>query len=288
MQSSVQLVSGPLRCELCAALGASVAGLWHDDVPVLRSTASGQSTDVRQSGCYPLVPYSNRIADALLSWHGALHPLARNFAPEPHAIHGVGWQRPWELREAGASFARMALEHRPDAHWPFAFSCEQAFRLTPGALEVTLRATNRAEHAAPIGLGWHPFFVKRPGSQIRFAATGRWEMGADKLPTVRRDDAGLAQCCDRLDVDHCFDGWDGIVELRDAQMALRLHANLDRLVVYTNARQDFIAIEPVSHVNNALTMARGDARRLAELGVRCLQPGESWSARMRIETGSTP
>ena len=46
--------------------------------------------------------------------------------------------------------------------------------------------------------------------------------------------------------------------------------------------RDFIAIEPVSHVNNAMNLVDGGADP-AELGLAILQPGESTSARMAIE-----
>ena len=33
--------------------------------------------------------------------------------------------------------------------------------------------TNQSEVPMPAGLGWHPYFAKRPGSHLRFAADGR-------------------------------------------------------------------------------------------------------------------
>jgi aldose 1-epimerase len=274
-----------MRCEVAAQLGAAIAGLWRGEQPVLRSTPAAELSQVRLSGCYPLVPFSNRVAHATLLWNGTSHPLVANFSPEPHAIHGVAWMRPWEVLEADDAFALLSFEHRADTSWPFAFDCSQAFRLTSDALEVTLSATNQSNQLAPFGLGWHPFFVKRPGSRLRFQAGGRWEMGADKLPTQRRENPGLDVACDTLDIDHCFDGWHGELVLQDPQMTVRLGASLDHLVVFTNANCDFVAIEPVSHVNNAVNMAGADAARLQQLGVRVLQSGESMSATMRIATG---
>lgn len=276
-----------MRCELSAQLGASIAGLWRGEVPVLRSTPGAALTGVRLAGCYPLVPFSNRVGHATLQWNGTSHPLVRNFAPEPHAIHGVGWQRPWQLLECSSDFALMSFEHRPDAHWPFAFDCSQAFRLGPDALELTLSGTNQSDLPAPFGLGWHPYFAKRSDSHVQFRAGGRWEMGDDKLPTHRTASAGLDVDCATLAVDHCFDDWHGEVLLRDASLAVRITSSLDRLVVFTHPGCDFVAIEPVSHVNNAVNMAQADALRLHQLGVRILQPGETLSASMRIETGLT-
>jgi len=283
MTHTLRLVSGDLRCEIVPALGAAIAGLWRGDIPVLRSTAGVRLAGVREAGCYPLVPFSNRIGHASLVWNGTSHPLVRNFLPEPHAIHGVGWQRSWAVMEAQAHFALLAFEHLPDASWPFAFDCSQAFRLGPDALEISLSVTNQSWQAAPFGLGWHPYFVKRAHSHVRFDATGRWEMGDDKLPTHCAPSHGLDTDCAALDVDHCFEGWRGDVELRDPVLRTRLSSSLRRLVVFTRPVRDFVAIEPVSHVNNALNMAgEGAAPSLQDLGVERLQPGESMSASMRI------
>ena len=54
---------------------------------------------------------------------------------------------------------------------------------------------------------------------------------------------------------------------------------------FTHDSRDFVAVEPVSHVNNAVNMAGADPLELRRLGVRVLQPGESLNATMRIETG---
>ncbi|HWI82166.1 aldose 1-epimerase [Ramlibacter sp.] len=278
----IRLQAGALACEIEPRLGGCIAGLWLGELPVLRSTPAAQLTSSRQAGSYPLVPFSNRIGGARLQWQGTQHPLVRNNGAEPHAIHGVGWQRPWAVLESDAQSALLAYEHRPDSAWPFAFDSSQTMQLRDGALSLTLSVTNQSRQPAPAGLGWHPYFVKRPGSRIRFEATGRWEMSADKLPTERRADAGLDADCASLEVDHCFDGWSGIAQLRDPLLRVTLTSSLRRLVVFTNGAREFVAIEPVSHVNNAMNLvaAGADAQ---QLGLVILQPGESCSAQMTIE-----
>ena len=278
----LELRAGRLRCELMPELGGCIAGLWLDGQPVLRSTPGAQLASARQAGSYPLVPFSNRIGHASLVWEGTQHPLVRNNGDEPHAIHGVGWQRPWSVLDSDSASAMLSYEHRPDASWPFAFDCSHTLRLTPGGLEMTLALTNQSDRAAPAGLGWHPTFVKRAGSRIAFDATGRWDMGPDKLPTVRQPAQGLGADCATLNIDHCFDGWNGIVRLRDARMHVCVRSQLTRLVVFTTPLREDIAIEPVSHVNNAVHLfARGAPAE--DLGLRILQPGETMVAQMGIE-----
>jgi aldose 1-epimerase len=278
----IELRAGSLRCELLPQLGGAVAGFWRDGEPVLRSTPAAQLQSARLAGSYPLVPFSNRIGRANLEWQGTQHPLVRNNGDEPHAIHGVGWQREWAVLDNDETSALLAYEHRPDPSWPFAFDCSQTFRLSPEGLQMTLAMTNQSGQPAPAGLGWHPYFTKRPGSRIRFAATGRWEMGPDKLPTQRQPVSGLDADAGTLDVDHCFDGWNGVAELRDDVLVVRVRSELTRLVVFTHATRPFVAIEPVSHVNNAVHLfAAGVPAQ--ELGLRVLHPGESMMAQMTVE-----
>lgn len=278
----LRLQAGPLVCELEPRLGGCIAGLWLGGVPVLRSTAASELASARQSGSYPLVPFSNRIAQASLQWQGTQHPLVLNNAPAPHAIHGVGWQRPWAVLDSEEHYALLSYEHRADPGWPFAFDSSQTFRITADSLELTLSLTNQSREAAPAGLGWRPFFVKRPHSRIAFEASGRWEMGTDKLPTKRVAANGMDADCALLEVDHCFDGWTGTAQLRDELLNVRLSSNLSRLVVFASSTRDSIAIEPVSHVNDAVSLVHAGADA-GELGLAVLQPGESISAQMTIE-----
>jgi aldose 1-epimerase len=283
----IELTSGDLRCEITPGLGGAIAGLWLGNTPVLRSTPAQHLHTVRKAGSYPLVPFSNRVGHAQLHWNGTDHPLVQTTADEPHAIHGVGWLRPWAVLESGPQFALLSYEHQPDAHWPFAFDASQAFKLTGHELALTLSITNQSAHAAPVGLGWHPYFVKRPNSHVSFEATGRWEMNADKLPTHRLPSSGLHAECEFLDVDHCYDGWAGMAHLRDDVLHTRISANLSRLVVFTNATRDFVALEPVSHVNNAINLMKNNDTSAQDMGVCVLPPGQSLSAEMRINVART-
>lgn len=280
MHCMVELQAGALLCRIEPQLGGCVTALSLGGEPVLRVPPAPLAS-ARQASSYPLVPFSNRIGHATLEWQGTLYPLVRNNGEEAHAIHGIGWQRPWEVLEATREFAMLSFEHRGDATWPFAFDASQTFRISPQALEFTLSMTNQSGGSAPAGVGWHPFFVKRAHAHLAFRASGRWETGGDKLPTQRSASKGLDADCERLDVDHCFDGWDGVAVLRDERFEIRVESNLSRLVVFTNPARGHVAIEPVSHVNNAVALARQGIDP-DQLGLVTLAPGESQSAQMTI------
>ncbi|APW41291.1 aldose 1-epimerase [Rhodoferax saidenbachensis] len=283
MQNDLTLRSNELWCEIKPELGGCIAGLWLGDVPVLRSTRAQDLHSVRQSGSYPLVPFSNRIGHGQLQWAGTSHPLVKNFEPEAHAIHGIGWERPWEVLESSAQFAMLSFEHKADTAWPFDFDSSQVFKISDNALEMTLSITNQSQVSAPVGLGWHPYFAKHPGSRVAFAATGRWEMGTDKLPTHHAAHTGLDNDCATLTVDHCFDGWNGTLRLEDSVLRTEVTSALSRIVVFTTPERDNIAIEPVSHINNALNLMAQTSASAESLGVVILQPGDTYSCAMRIQ-----
>lgn len=287
MTSTLTLRHGDLLCDLKPELGGSIAGLWLGSEQVLRSVPGAQMQSVRQSASYPLVPFSNRIGHGQLQWAGTSHPLVKNFDPEPHAIHGIGWERPWAVLELSDAFALLSFEHKADASWPFDFDASQAFKLDAGALEMSISITNQSQVAAPVGLGWHPYFAKRADTHVQFSATGRWEMGTDKLPTHRATHSGLDQATADLTVDHCFDGWGGELTLKDSVLSVRVSSALRHLVVFTTPQRDNIAVEPVSHVNNALNLMAQTGAKADDLGVVILQPGQTYSCEMRIDVERT-
>jgi aldose 1-epimerase len=65
-------------------------------------------------------------------------------------------------------------------------------------------------------------------------------------------------------------------------LQVHVQSSMRRLVVFTNPTRDTVAIEPVSHVNNALHLVREGVADAQTLGLVVLPPGESMSATMDI------
>jgi aldose 1-epimerase len=279
--SIIELRAGELRLALRADLGGSIAGLWLGGVPVLRSTEPAALESARLSGCYPLAPYSNRLGYRRFRWMGEDYTTQPNFDDNPHSVHGVAWLRPWRVESQREHDAVLVLEHPGDADWPFAFSLRQAFALTPHALNVGLAITNRTPKAVPVGLGWHPYFVKRPRSRLHVELTDRWESDpTTQLPTRRVPQPGIDGDVAHLDFDHCFEGWKGAARLRDEVLSVRVTSSLPYLVVFTPQTKPYYCVEPVSHVSNAIHMADPAAH-----GLRTLAPGAHFEAWMKLEVG---
>src|SRR3954454_4697944 len=148
MSATLELACADARVVLAPGIGGAIAAFRCGGVDVLRPSAAAAlaAGDVRGLACYPLVPYSNRIADAILHFAGQRYVLARNFGDHPHAIHGVGWQRPWTVVDAAPDRAMLGFAHRPDtddarAAWPCPFDATHAMHVTGNGNATTLFAT---------------------------------------------------------------------------------------------------------------------------------------------------
>jgi aldose 1-epimerase len=275
---SFELRAAALRLALRPDLGGCIAGLWHRDTPVLRSVEPAALAASRPSGCYPLVPYSNRLGHRHFRWKGREYTTLPNFEDNPHSLHGVGWLRTWEIVASSAVEVVLRYRHVADGDWPFAFEASQYFTLTPQAMRVQMVFTNTADITQPVGLGWHPYFPKRARSRLHIELSERWDLDATLLPVRKVAQPGIDSDVAHLNFDNCFDGWKGPARIRDEKFSLQLSSSLDRLVVFTPQDRDYFCVEPVSHVSNAIHMAEP-----AAFGLRSVAPGETVDAWMNLD-----
>jgi aldose 1-epimerase len=273
-----ELRAGALRLAVRPDLGGAVAGLWHGETPILRSTEPGKLASARAAAMFPLVPYSNRLGYRRFRWRGRDHTTRANVADSPHSLHGVGWQRPWRIVSSSALELVLELRHPGDADWPFAFTARQYLGLDAASFSARLHVANDAEIEQPVGLGWHPYFVRRPRSRMHVEVSHRWDSDATLLPTRKVAQHGIDSDLSHLAFDHCFEGWRGPARIRDERFSLQLASSLTRLVVYTPPEREYFCIEPVSHVTNAIHMADPAAH-----GVVALAPGEAIDAWLRLD-----
>ena len=304
MSDALALAAGTARVELAPAAGGAIVRFTFGGADVLRPTpaAALAAGDVRGHACYPLIPYSNRIADARLAFGGRVHALCRNFGDHPHSLHGVGWQRRWNLVARETSAALLAVEHAAPAGdtsaWPWPFRATQAISLAADAegatLTLKLTLTNTGGAPFPFGLGFHPFFPKTAASELGFSAAALWETDPTCLPT-RRVPVADARCFDPahalggIVLDNVYAGWDGTATLRDPVHRLLVTMTADRaatfLVVFVPQDGDCLAVEPVTHMTDAFNRAvLGESGT----GTRILGGGAAFSCTMRLFVRALP
>lgn len=302
------LSAGDARLILCPELGGSVGGwMWHG-VDIFRHTPDealhGNSS--RVLSCFPLIPFSNRIAWGRFSFGGETFQLDRNFGDHPHTIHGNAWQRAWTVdhstREGhptdahAGSDAQLSLVHDPatdtGSHWPYRYQAGLHYTLQPDGLVVTISFKNTDERAQPVGLGLHPYQPRTPRTEIQFQAASVWHTGADSLPDQRLPveghwsfDPGHAITPPPLD--NCYAAWTGRAEITRPEHGVRVVISGDdifrHLVVYTPAGKPYFAVEPASNMTDAVN--RMDT--VPDHGLRVLTSGESLVRQVRFTVSAT-
>lgn len=245
---------------LLPALGGSVGSLRWRGHDILRPTPP-DARDPLQTASFPLVPYANRIANRRFDFGGRQWALPANFGAHPHSLHGVGWQRPWEIAHADEDSITLTLEHPGGSGWPWPFRAEQHFGLGAEGLSMRLMLRNMADEAVPAGLGFHPYFPRHADSSLTAKLDAAWTSDATQLPLARvaaahfGDWAAGESLTRPALVDNAHEGWDGRAHIEGGGLGIRLAATgADTLHIYIPPGEDFFCVEPVTHLPDAINL----------------------------------
>jgi aldose 1-epimerase len=297
----LRLREGGVVLDIAPEIGGAIArfsvelpGAPHAVEPLRRMPdAALAARDVRQAASFAMLPYSNRMRECTLHFAGKRHRLAPNFGSHPHSIHGLGWQRAWDIEEQTAASATLRLVHSGQgneaAEWPFAFVARQIFAATPTGFAQTLEIENTGDRDMPAGFGVHPYFQRAAGTRVQAQTAGVWRndeammpISFDPLPPIWNLAEGKLTAA--LSVDNCFAGWDGHARLEwpEWDLALAMHADpvFGHLVVYVPPGKPFFCVEPASNRNDGINMF---AKGRNDTGVAVLAPGERLRGQVRFE-----
>ncbi|MBS0519709.1 MAG: aldose 1-epimerase [Proteobacteria bacterium] len=274
------LRAGRLAVDLAPHAGGSIARFSVDGVDVLRPMAAADIDAGRgnEAAAYPLVPFSNRIANGRLDFEGEVFRLARNWPGVCHPMHGDGWSHAWTVAHADGQVAEIVYEHEragAQGGWPFRYRARQRYCLEADRLVVAMAFENLEDRPVPAGLGLHPFFVREADTELFCRCQAVWRTDAEVLPVERIPvpaawDFGTSRRVNEVALDNCFDGWDGkaVVVWPRRRLRLDLEASepFRHLVIYVPPAQAYFCVEPVSH-------ASGDVGTLP-LGPGAVRTGE--------------
>lgn len=283
----IAIESGAFRLVASPAAGGSIAALdWHGQ-PMLRA---GSGTDVLNSACFPLVPFSNRIAGSRFRFDGrevVLQPNHPDDRSEP-VLHGHGWQRPWTVTAHQPDRLALALD-LPARDWPWPFLAEQTFTLEQSSAALTLSIANRGDTPMPAGLGFHPYFHRTATTLLIARHLSEWQVDGACLPTTldARDTAidwWAGQPVASRTVDTVYTARQGDLTIlwpeRRLGLTMAPDDSLPCTTIYVPAGADYFCVEPVSHMTDAVNRAPEQMRVLA--------PGQRWQATLRLTPFRTP
>jgi aldose 1-epimerase len=251
-----------------------------------------------------LIPFPGRIANGRYAFDGRVFQLECNDKEGPNAIHGFVRQLPWQVRETRTN--KVTCEVRLDAEtyrargYPFSLDIAVTYELSAQGLSCAFVVTNVGDRAAPVGVGFHPYFtVGIPmidDAEVKIPAAGYLEFNGRLAPTGTildvegtGSDYRRFRRIGRQPFNHCYvklerneEGM-ATVTLRhgptNRAIDIVMDASFSAVVVYTGdaiveAPRAALAIEPMT--------CASDAFNHPEWGLKRLEPSETFSGHYRV------
>jgi aldose 1-epimerase len=241
---------------------------------------------VLDAGCFPLVPYVNRVRGGHFRFRGRDVRLTANMPGDPSPLHGQGWLNPWLVRSADDRRAVLEFHHAA-GEWPWVYDARQEFAVDREGFSATLKCRNASAEPMPCGLGFHPYFPCGPATRLETGVTVAWTIDDQVLPVEEVAAEGRYDLRDRLacgqELDNGFGGWSGEARMTDPDwpFELRLSSAQARFFqLYSPAAGGIFVAEPVTHANAALNAPE---EQWPALGLRVLEPGEEMGLAMRLD-----
>ncbi|WP_404420516.1 aldose 1-epimerase [Thalassospira australica] len=210
-------------------------------------------------GCFPMVPFANRLAYAQFEFDGKIINVPANRAPDPHAIHGFGIASVWDIERPTVDAIRFNHKH-DDPQTGFAYVAWQQIKVSNDSISVEIGVRHLGRDPMPYGIGLHPWFPGGNDAWVRFVATDCFSTDEGKLPTTHtvidlgRDFADGKKIRHHKGLDVHYVGWHKQAEMAwaDRQLSLLLEASdtLSNLQFYIPENGQTFCVEPVSHVPN--------------------------------------
>lgn len=280
MQPAVRLAAGSWSLVADPGHGGRIVDCRFMGQPVFRPGRTGLWPDQEHAGCFPLVPYSNRIRDNRFTGpFGQVDLQPPDFSPS-HALHGSGWRKAWTVTDISPTGMHMQLSSEGGG-WPWRFEARQNWKVEDNTLRAEISITNLSSRPMPAGIGLHPYFAEAASLRPHVHVTGVWDILSTELPlpvTWKKLDPETdffsAAPVNLAHIDHCLTGWDRRIRLENQKdgrtIEMSAGPTFANLVVYRPPDSDILCAEPVSHVPNAFNLADLPA----EQDVVRLQPAE--------------
>lgn len=255
-----------------------------------------------------LIPFPGRIGHGQYSFDGRRFQLECNDKEGPNAIHGFVRSLPWNIRDRASHRVTLTVPLHAEEYrhrgYPFSLNVTVTYELRAKGLSCTFSVENIGEHAAPVGIGFHPYFTvgtaRIDDTEVQIPGTGYLEFNDRLVPTGKifevtdtawdyRRFRPIAQ----QRFNHCYVNLArnargmATASLRHAStnrtITLTMDSVFSAVVVYTgdaiaDAPRVALAIEPMT--------CASDAFNHPEWGLTRLSPGETFSGSWTVDDSS--
>ncbi len=219
---------------------------------------------ILRTGCFPLVPFGNRIENNTFSFESTHYEVFKNIGFDPLHVHGDAWLEDWELHsheEEGMSI-KVSIASTKN---PYHYEAYQHFKITEDDFTITLKVINKGKRL-PFGLGFHPFFPLTKDTMLFAKASCYWTEKEHFLPDEKKPlepelDFNAPNLVPHTWCNNCFEGWDGSAIIRYPHNTLNIHVKAPLSNYYflfvssrefeKNYHDDYFCFEPMTHCANA-------------------------------------
>jgi aldose 1-epimerase len=276
----IELRAGAARATILPEAGAAFTSLEHAGRPLLVPVPQGADPNRGFHGSFLMAPWTNRLDGGRIVVAGVEHRMPINRPEEGNALHGFLRDMAWDVLEADAAKAVLAIRFDRS---PFSGSARLEARLAPDRLTLSVALTNHGPVATPMGFGWHPYFPRPAGTRLVAAARTAFGRDPRNLPIAPRPTTGIMGGDAVLDgVDGHYAGWDGtaLIDWPDGtRLTLRATgAWASNLQVFAPRDGGALAVEPVSHAPDAANRPAAAAHGAMHL----LAPGATIEGELTI------
>jgi aldose 1-epimerase len=267
----LEIAGGAWRAALLPERGGALAMLTHAGRDVLMPLPIGADPNDAWAGAFLMLPWTNRLDEGQLPYPGGVHHFYCNRVAERTALHGLSREHPWQVESAAPDRA-MLVQRVNEA--PYRYDARLEVALGED-FSLVLSVTNQGTDGMPFGTGWHPFFVRPPGTHLSFHATGTLARDDRNLPVAETASQGVSGGEEAYTgLDTHYTGWDGVAHLTLGEAGFLLHGEgawSRNLQVFAPHGAAVICVEPVSHVPDVVNRPS-----FAALGDMChLRQGET-------------
>lgn len=255
-----------------------------------------------------LIPFPGRIGNGRYTFDGQTFQLECNDKEGPNAIHGFVRSIPWNIQVHDSNRVTMMVTLDAETYskrgYPFSLNITVTYELNTNGLSCTFSVKNSGDRAAPVGVGFHPYFTVGidiiDDAEVEIPGTGYLEFNERLVPTgsihLVQDtpwDYRRFRPIGQQRFNHCYVNLERDAEgsatasLRhlpsNRTITITMDSAFSAVVVYTgdaiaDAPRIALAIEPMT--------CASDAFNHPEWGLKRLAPGETFSGCWSVDDSS--
>lgn len=235
-----------------------------------------------------LFPFPNRVRNGVYQHNSEHFLLPINDYPYNNALHGLIYNKPFKIVKLNSAKGQIKIEYsyqKDYLGYPFELLLSNTYRLSGNTLSVNTVIENSGSDTAPVGHGWHPYFMtpeKADVYSLEMGQQGYYVIDHDLVPTGELADtfgASDLKPIGATELNHCFvleEKNTSKVKLTNSVKGREIEINIKGypyIQVYIPPNRNSIALEPCTCIPDAFNN---------QIGCRYLKPSEVWELQFDI------